>query len=417
MHPAIRIAVASCLLWVSSASADEGHTAGEGTKDTGYVPVSADQVVDIESSIDDAKAKIGWSSRGDFRALVSSTEEDARDGSSIDSDEIIGRLRLEVTWNFTSSLRASARLAGSCTDEDCDLGFVLDRSIPGTTLERGKFTFDELFLHFFQSESFDIAIGRMQTKLVTRAGVFAKSLDRADSDNAAINWTDGIHGTMRHGNGWESLVILQHNTASGASNVRRSPLDFSSSSSRITYVVALENLQAWGPVVQRGIDINYLPSSLLKDGAIGGRVEDYWGIVGRAAAEWPRGSAGIRFRLAGELGYAPETPTRQALGLGGAGDADGLAWNAAASVMDFFPGHDIGLNYGRVDPGWLLSPDFTDNEEQTEIRYRWRTGNVLAIELRARQRKDLQRLESAQQKRDRFDVFLRLTWRFGLKSL
>ncbi len=376
--------------------------------------ISADVVMDTQSSVDDVEAKVGWSLGGDFRGLYSSMDEDARDGSSADSNDIIGRLRTEATWTFTPSLRASARLAGSCTDDDCSLDFVMDSAISGTTLERGKITFDELFLHFFQSDRFDVAIGRLQTKLVTRAGVFSKSLDRADSDNAAINWTDGFHGSMRHANGWESHVILQHNSPDGASNVRRGPIDFSSSDARITYVFALENVQPLGPIVQRAFDINYLPSSLLKDGTVSGRVKDYWGIVGRIAAEWPRDSDERRLRIAGEVGYAPETPTEAALDLGSGGDAGGLAWNVAVSLMDFFPGHDLGVNYGRVDPGWLLSPDFTDNEEQTEVRYRWIAGETITLELRARQRRDLERLASAVQKRDRFDVFLRVTWRFSL---
>ncbi len=375
---------------------------------------AADEIVDTERSIDDPDVRVGWTSRGDFRALWTSTEEDTRDGGSIDTDNVIGRLRSEFTWTFTPRLRASARIAGSCTDDDCNLGFDMDREISGATLERGKFTFDELFLHFFQSERFDLAIGRLQTKFVTRAGVFSKSLDRADSDNANINWTDGLHGTWHYANGWESHLILQHNSSSGAGNVRRGPISFDSSDSRITYVVGFENLDSWGPIVQRAFDINYLPSSLLKDGASDGRVEDYWGVVGRVAAEWSMGAAGGRLRVAGELAYAPETPTRSALNVGATGDADGLAWNAAASLMDFGPGHDIGVNYGRIDPGWLLSPDFTDNEEQIEIRYRWKASDTFSLELRARQRKDLKRQVSAVQKRDRFDAFLRLTKRFSL---
>ena len=403
------------VLAVSSPGEPVQASAAEVSKAPG-TSLAADEVVDTENSVDDADTAVGWMSRGDFRGLLTSTEEDTRDGGSIDTDNLIGRLRTEVTWTLTPRLRASARLAGSCTDDDCNLDFVMDREISGATLERGKFTFDELFLHFFQSERFDLAIGRLQTKLVTRAGVYSKSLDRADSDNANINWTDGLHGTWHHANGWESHLILQHNSSSGAGNVRRGPLNFESSDSRITYVVGFENLNTWGPVVQRAFDINYLPSSLLKDGVSDGRVEDYWGVVGRLAAEWSLGAAGRRLRVAGELAYAPKTPTRTAVNLGGTGDADGLAWNAAASLMDFSPGHDIGVNYGRIDPGWLLSPDFTDNEEQIEIRYRWKVFDTFSLELRARQRKDLKRQEGSVQKRDRFDAFLRLTKRFSLRG-
>jgi len=142
---------------------------------------------------------------GRVRALWTSTEEDTRDGSSSDTDNPIGQLRTEVTLTFTPRLRASARVAGSCSVDDCTVDFVPDREISAATLERGKFTFDELFLHLFQSERFDIAVGRLQTKLVTRVDLFAKSLDRADSHNANINRTDGFHGTWHCDGGLEGL--------------------------------------------------------------------------------------------------------------------------------------------------------------------------------------------------------------------
>ncbi len=378
---------------------------------------SADEIIDTDDSIDDADSRLGWSSSGDFRGMINYNDEDARDGARFDDYDMIGRLRVEGTWAFTPSVRLSARLAGSCTDDDCDLGFELDKAVSGSTLERGKFTFDELFLHVFRSDRFDVAIGRMQTKLVTRAGVFAKSLDRADSDNANITWTDGFHGTMQHASGWETQVFVQHNSAGGAGNVRRSPLDFSSGSSRLSYVVALENTRPAGVIVQRAFDVNYLPKSLQKDGVSTGRVEDYWGFVGRLVAEWPLGDGDARLRIAGEAAYAPETPARSAVDLGTSGDVGGTAWNVVVSLQDFRPGHSIGLNYGRIDPGWLLSPDFGDNEEQIEIRYRWTISQSMFLELRARTRKDLEQRGTAVQKRDRFDVFLRATWRFSKQTL
>ena len=220
----------------------------------------ADTVMDVESSVDDFEFLKGWTSKGDFRFLHNYIRDDARDGSSNSNTNVIARLRHELTWNFAHDFRAGIRLAGSCTSDDCNLDFVMDRAISGSGLERGAFTFDELFLHYYATEDIDIAVGRLQTKLVTRGGVYNKSLDRADSDNANINWTDGAHATIRHDGGWESHIILQHNNASGAGNVRRDPLNFQSSKSRITYVYAIENTQKLGPITQRAFDINYLPA-------------------------------------------------------------------------------------------------------------------------------------------------------------
>ena len=89
-----------------------------------------------------------------------------------------------------------------------------------------------------------------------------------------------------------------------------------------------------------------------------------------------------------------------------------MAWNVAASLMDFARGHDVGLNYGEIGAGWLLSPDFSDNEEQVELRYRWLARDDLLLEIRVRGRTDLVQRISAERRRDRRDLFARLTWSF-----
>ena len=80
------------------------------------------------------------------------------------------------------------------------------------------------------------------------------------------------------------------------------------------------------------------------------------------------GGGGPSLLVGGELGYAPETPTAQAVDLDEAGDAEGLAWNLVASLMNLRPDHSLGLNYGRTDAGWLLSPQYRENEELLEVR-------------------------------------------------
>jgi len=270
-------------------------------------------------------------------------------------------------------------------------------------------------LHLCRSERFDLALGRLQTKFVARGGVFAKSLDRNDSHNARVNWTDGAHGTLRARNGWVGHLILQHNSACGPSNIRRG---FEDDDSRVTGFVALENVTPKGVLVQRGIDISYLPKSLLKDGDQSGRIEDYWGLVARAAVRWPQRAEGRRLRFSAELGYAPETPTESAVDLGsGDGDVDGVAVTLTASVMDYLPNHSLGLNFGRLDAGWLLSPQYRENEALDEIRYQWRRSRQLAFDLRARWRKELDQLTTAARTREDFDIFLRLTWGFTSRRL
>jgi len=195
------------------------------------------------------------------------------------------------------------------------------------------------------------------------------------------------------------------------------PLNFIDDDSRGTTFLAFENLQREGFLIQRGLDISYLPKSLLKDGGLNGRIEDYWGLVARAAGRWPVRPVGPSLRVSGELGYAPETQTKASENLVGTGDVDGLAWNFTASIMNFWPDHSIGINYGRTDAGWLLSPQYGKNEQLFEFRYLWRKSRQLAIDIRGRWLEDLEKPLNADRKCDSFDFYLRLTWGISARQV
>ena len=375
-----------------------------------------DDSVDVDNSIvvDTDKEK-RWLLRADIRGGYFSRDTDLRDGSDFSNDDVRFKGRLEADIGLRASNRLKIRLAGACSTDDCDPDFSLKSTTStANSIVNGEITIDEAFYHRF-THRYDIAIGRLQTKFVARGGVIAKSMDRNDSHNMNINWTDGLHATWKSRFGWTTNLILQRNDSEGSSSIRHAPLDFQRSDSRITYFAAVENVQPWGPIVQRGLDVSYLPASLLKDGDRQGRIKDYWGVVGRFAARWTMSEKrDMGFRVSGEIGYAPETPTKQANGTGGSGDSSGLGWAVTAALMDFRPGHSIGLNYGRMGAGWLLSPQYRPNEELSEIRYVWRFGKNKTLEIRARRRKELDQHVTAQNKRDDFDLFVRMTSRFTL---
>lgn len=366
---------------------------------------------DAESSIDNVARERQRSFTVDIRtAYTGSNFEFLGDKNDVD-DELRMRWRLQGVYGLTDHLRVSTRVAGLCSSDECDPNWVMEGSIPTPNgMADGDITLDEMFLHWYRLERFDLAIGRMQTKFVARGGVYAKSLDRNDSNNTNVNWTDGLHTTFRGKRGWNSHLILQHNSADGATNIRRGPLDFSDSGARVSYLVALENLERTPYFLQRGFDISYLPASLKKDGALSGAREDYYGIVARLSNRWPNRDDGPRVRLASEIGYAPNTQTSASSGITGGGDTDGLAWNIALSFMEFVPNHSIGVNYGRVGAGWLLSPQFRQNEHLTEIRYQWRRNRNLSFEVRLRQRKELEQLVFFDERRKELDFFVRFTW-------
>ncbi len=366
---------------------------------------------DAENSIDNVARERQRSFTVDIRTAYTGTNfEFLGDKNDVD-DELRMRWRLQGVYGLTDYLRVSTRIAGLCTSTECDPNWVMEDSIPTPNgMADGDITLDEMFLHWYRLEHFDLAIGRMQTKFVARGGVYAKSLDRNDSNNTNVNWTDGLHTTYRGKRGWNSHLILQHNSPDGATNIRRGPLDFSDSSARVSYFVALENLERTPYFLQRGFDFSYLPASLKKDGGLSGAREDYYAFVARSSNRWPDRDDGPRIRLASEIGYAPSTQTSASTGIAGGGDTDGLAWNIALSLMEFVPNHSIGVNYGRVGAGWLLSPQFRQNERLTEIRYQWRRNRNLSFEVRLRQRKELEQLVLVDERREELDFFIRFTW-------
>jgi hypothetical protein len=178
-----------------------------------------------------------------------------------------------------------------------------------------------------------------------------------------------------------------------------------------------ENLQERRRIVQRALDVNYFPSSLRINGQLDGRLEDYWAIVARMAARWPVRSDSWRLRFSGEVGYAPNTQTNFASGITGTGDADGLAWNVTASIMDFAPNHSIGINYAETEAGWLVSPQYNSNERLFEIRYMWRPAGRLTMDVRGRWRDRLRPIIGEDLDRNRFDFYIRFTWSFNIKEL
>lgn len=376
-----------------------------------------DAEIDTQGSLEDAEEQRGVAVDGDLRLGYVFAGDDLQEIVASDARYLRSRWRIRSVWGISENFRAVGRVAGICSSNDCEPDFVLQSEVPTPVgLSDGQITIDSLFFQWFRTEKFNVAVGRMETKFVARGGVFAKSLDRNDSNNLRVNWTDGIQAAYRADNGWNSSMILQRNSADGASNIRRYPLNFSDAASRVSTFVAFENVQPKRRLVQRALDISYLPSSLKKFGD-SGPAEDYWALVARAAARWPVRSEGVRLRLSSEVGYAPETPTKSAAGIVGSGDTGGLAWNITVSVMDFLPGHSIGVNYAETQGGWLVSPQYTDNEQLFEIRYMWTPRERLTLDVRGRWRADLQQRLVADPDRDRFDFYARFTWSFSIRGL
>lgn len=349
---------------------------------------------------------------GDARVGYFSIDRDDRDGSQDTTDEFRLRLRAGVGFELTETLRAKARVAGRySTDDRNDNHFEFFSFIPaGDGLRRGDSTIDELYLDFRPNQRWQVRAGRMQTKFELE-GVAKKSLDRNNSPNTDITWTDGVYAQYKAANGWNAHGIIQYNPQAGATEVRRGPLAFTEEGSRVSYFGAMENKQPWGPVVQRGIDLTYLPDALRVDGNAGGHIDDYWAVVGRLAARWPVRNSGMQFMLATELGYAPNRPTALAVDTGTSGRADGFAGQLTFNFIDIVPRHSVGLVLGRAEAGYLLSPDFRSNANLVEARYQWTIAKNQSFEARLRHRQDIERLNGATEDREDVDYYLRYTYK------
>ncbi len=128
----------------------------------------SDEVDAASGSLDDATGSIaaareirGWHFRGDLRAGYTHTDTDSRDGADLSSSEWRGRFRAGGSYNFSENLIVAGRLTSPCSTDECNPDFVLDGTLPtGSSINDGDITFDELYIHGFRQEKFDVAIGR-----------------------------------------------------------------------------------------------------------------------------------------------------------------------------------------------------------------------------------------------------------------
>jgi len=357
-------------------------------------------------------AAVEFTMNGDMRTGFFSLHRDDRNGKEDTTDEFRLRLRPGVSAKFNEQWRAQARFAGRySTDDRNDLHFEIFNSIPAEDgLRRGDSTLDEIYVEYRPDKAWQLRVGRFQSKFELD-GVAKKSLDRNDSPNTDITWTDGIQVKHKAANGWSTTAIVQYNDNEGATQVRHAPLNFREDGSRLSYFAGVENTQKAGPFVQRAVDVTWLPDALHSNGVGAGTVKDYWGMVGRLAAQWPMG-ASMKFMLAGEAGYAPNTPKRSVVKTGTSGDADGFAAQITFNFIDIIPQHSAGIVLGRAGAGWLLSPDFGPNANLAEVRYKWAIDKKQTLEARVRNREDIEQRVGSAFKREDVDYYVRYTYKF-----
>jgi hypothetical protein len=359
----------------------------------------------------DLAAAVEFSVNGDVRTSFFSLNREDRDGRETSTHEFRIRPRFGIGAKLNEQWRMQVRFAGRYSTDGSKFYFEIFDSIPAQDgLRQGDATLDEIYAEYHPDSAWEIRAGRFQSRALLR-GVTEKSLDREDSPFTNITWTDGVQIKYKAATGWNTTAIAQYNYPDGPTQVRRAPLDFRDDGSRVSYFVSVENTQKTGPIVQRTVDITWLPDALHSRGIGAGAVDDYWAAVGRLAAQWPFGTR-VKFLLGGEIGYAPSVPKRYVTRTGTIGNADGLATQITFNFIDIVPRQSIGLAFGRVGDGWLLAPTFNDNVYQAEVRYKWDINKDHTLEARLRYNQDIKQRTNAAQRREDIDYFLRYTFRF-----
>lgn len=349
---------------------------------------------------------------GDVRTGVLHGERLTRDGATSSDDELRSRVRVALDVGLGERWKFRTRLASRLSSEQDGMRAYVRVPAPdpaGAAL--GDTTLDEFYLERAGAGPWWWRVGRFQSKFDLQ-GVAAKSLDRNDSPNMDVNWTDGVHVRYDGLPGWRVHGVLEHNASRYPSSVRRAPLDFSAGDAGLGAFLGLEAAQRAGPLVQRMLSLTWMPDALAPQGVAVPARRDYVAVTARAALAFAEAGEGRRILLGMEAGHAFNTPRRALYGLAGDGDVGGNAWQASLNFEQFLPGHSLGFVLGRAQAGWLLSPDFRNNDRLMEVRYQWRLNPDWSIEARVREREEDAVPGSAPRPRRDRDAYLRLSGRF-----
>jgi hypothetical protein len=334
----------------------------------------------------------------------------ARDGSDRAQHDLRTRIQLGALWNPSRVWTVRGRVAGRLSTQQTTLRFGLRDHVPASDgLRHGEFTVDEAFLRWTPGEHLQLRVGRMQTAFEL-AGVARKSLDRNDSPNTDITWTDGAHLSARLRDGWRQHLVVQRHGGRGPTNSVRRPLDVTGAGTPVT-LHSVAQFAAAGPLIQREIGVTYIPNS---SPAAGEQRQDLVALVARGAVQAPGQVLSGRVVLAAEAGAARGAPSRMTLGTGTAEDGRGSAraFQLSVNLMEFRRRHSLGLVHARTGDGWLISPDIRENNRESEIRYHFQLSRAVRLDARVRDRRDERIPTGAVRGRHDRDVYLRGTLRF-----
>ncbi|MEA5444527.1 hypothetical protein VCB98_01665 [Gammaproteobacteria bacterium AB-CW1] len=354
-----------------------------------------------------------WEFGGDIRSGLYASERLDRQGERQRADDWRARIRLSADRDLAGDWRFRIRAAGRYSSDD-NTGDAYFRAWAPTRsgIATGDTTIDTLQWQWQPEHGeWGVLIGRFQAQAGIPV-VPGKGLDRKDSSNVGVSWTDGIELSHPLPGRWQGRSRLFYNHQRGAGGVYRFPLDHQDSGSRLALSSAFESTAGPGPLILRRVTITWMPDSLAPDGPQSPRREDYRSLTGSLATSWPVAPSGTRLVVAGELGFTDARVPTGLLDAGDEGTLGGRAWQASANLFDLAPGHLLGLVYGEAEGSWLHSVDYRNNDALAEIRYQYRFTPALSFEGRYRWRRELKVPDDSPRRRVDQDIYLRLSARF-----
>ncbi|MFO7977059.1 MAG: hypothetical protein R6U64_00250 [Bacteroidales bacterium] len=352
---------------------------------------------------------------GRIRTGYFTQSREDRDGTESVGGNFRLRLNLGAGYRLSPQWSVWARFGGRFSNDQESMKFHITDHIPRGSdgLPLGESTIDELYVNYQSAGGLNVRLGRMQTSFQLK-GVPKKSLDREDSPNTDVNWTDGLFVSWPFHESYTLHVIAQYNAETWASNILRPPLDFGDDRSRISFFGMLDMTADNTAFVQRQLGVTWLPAALPVYGEPGEDLKDYLAATARAAAAWPVGILESEILVGGELGYAFNTPAKTVMNTSADPDdkAGNTAWQMSVNLMNILSKHSIGFVFGQIEDGYLISPDMRNNNFERELRMQLRLAKNLTMENRVRVRSDLNQIVGADQKRRDVDYYFRLSYRF-----
>ncbi|HMA98504.1 MAG TPA: hypothetical protein VKO38_03495, partial [Wenzhouxiangella sp.] len=290
----------------------------------------------------EAAAPGTWKFSGDLRAIYSASWRDTRSGAETDSDGFGGRLRMRLQNNIDNNWRIQGRFATRYEDSGNDPEFYIRSARESaTSIEPGSMTLDELFVQYRSDDGrTEFRVGRLQSNFKLPL-ITGKSLDRNQASNIDVGWTDGFYLGRQLSERWKATITGQYNSREGNGIVTRDPLQFNDSGSRISTFATLESDAELGPIFLRAVALTWYPDALADNGFQSPERDDYAAVTLKMAAGWDVGATigtpATRLVVAGSMGHALNRPDNAVVGIPQSGQADGLAWQLGADLVEIFP--------------------------------------------------------------------------------